>query len=76
LRRQSSSREATFRWRPPKLIAPELFREDKISLGRAAGLCRMPIEAFMDYAGEHGAALHYGLDELEQDSRNIARLGL
>jgi predicted HTH domain antitoxin len=59
-----------------KLIALELFREDKISLGRAAGLCRMPIEAFMDYAGEHGAALHYGLDELEQDRRNIARLGL
>jgi predicted HTH domain antitoxin len=52
-----------------KLIALELFREGKISLG-------MPIEAFMDYAGEHGAPLHYGLEELEQDRRNIARLGL
>jgi predicted HTH domain antitoxin len=59
-----------------KLIALELFREDKISLGRAAELCRMPIQAFMDYAGEHGAALHYGLEELDQDRRNIARLGL
>ena len=59
-----------------KLIALELFREDKISLGRAAGLCRMPIEAFMDYAGEHGVPLHYGLEELEQDRRNLARLGL
>jgi predicted HTH domain antitoxin len=59
-----------------KLIALELFREDKISLGRAAELCQTPIEAFMDYAGEHGVALHYGLEELEEDRRNIARLGL
>jgi predicted HTH domain antitoxin len=59
-----------------KIIALELFREDEISLGRAAELCRMPIQAFMDYAGEHGAPLHYGLEELEQDRRNITRLGL
>jgi len=30
-----------------KLIALELFREDEISLGRAAELCRKPLEAFM-----------------------------
>jgi predicted HTH domain antitoxin len=59
-----------------KLIALELFREDKVSLGRAAALCGTPIEAFMNYAGEHGVPLHYGLEELEQDRRNIARLGL
>jgi hypothetical protein len=28
-----------------KLIALDLFREDEISLGRAAELCRMPIQA-------------------------------
>jgi predicted HTH domain antitoxin len=59
-----------------KLIALELFREDKVSLGRAAALCGMPVEPFMNYAGEHGVPLHYGLEELEQDRRNIARLGL
>jgi predicted HTH domain antitoxin len=44
-----------------KLIALELFREDQISLGRAAELCQTPVEAFMDYAGKHGVPLHYGL---------------
>jgi len=36
-----------------KLLALELFREDKISLGRAAELCRTPIEVFMEFAAEH-----------------------
>jgi predicted HTH domain antitoxin len=59
-----------------KLIALELFREEKISLGRAAELCQTSIEAFMDYAGQHGVPLHYGVEELEQDRLNMARLGL
>jgi predicted HTH domain antitoxin len=41
-----------------KLIALQLFREDKISLGRAAELCQTPIEAFMEYAGRHGVPIH------------------
>ena len=40
-----------------KLLALELFREDKISLGRAAELCRTPISAFMEFAAEHGVPL-------------------
>jgi predicted HTH domain antitoxin len=59
-----------------KLLALELFREDKVSLGRAAELCQTPLAAFMDYAGRHGVALHYGLEEWEQDRRNMALLGL
>ena len=59
-----------------KLMALMLFREDKISLGRAAELCQTPVEAFMDYAGEHGVPLHYGIEELERDRRNMARIGL
>jgi predicted HTH domain antitoxin len=59
-----------------KLIALTLFRDEKISLGRAAELCQTPIEAFMDYAGEHGVPLHYGVEGLEQDRRNMARIGL
>jgi predicted HTH domain antitoxin len=59
-----------------KLIALELFQEEKISLGRAAELCQTPIEAFMDYAGQHGVALHYGVEELHEDWQTIERLGL
>ena len=59
-----------------KLIALELFREDQISLGRAAELCQTPVEAFMDYAGKHGVPLHYGIEELHDDWQTIERLGL
>jgi predicted HTH domain antitoxin len=59
-----------------KLIALELFREEKISLGRAAELCQTPIEAFMDYAGQHGVPQLYGVEELHEDWQTIERLGL
>lgn len=59
-----------------KLIALELFREDKVSMGRAAELCQTPIEAFIDYVGHHGVSLHYGLDDLREDWQTIDRLGL
>ena len=56
------------------LLALELFREDKISLGRAAELCRTPIEVFMEFAAEHKAPLHYRSAELEEDRRTLAKL--
>lgn len=59
-----------------RLIALELFREDQISLRRAAELCQTSLEAFMDYAGKHGVPLHYGLGELDEDRQTIERLGL
>ena len=59
-----------------RLLALELFREDKVSLGRAAELCRTPIEAFMVFAAEHEVPLHYGIAELEEDRRTMERLGL
>jgi predicted HTH domain antitoxin len=57
-------------------LALLLFREDKVSLGRAAQLCQTPIEEFIQFAGRHDVALHYGLRELEKDRRNMSRLGL
>ena len=57
-----------------KLLALELFREDKISLGRAAELCNTPIEAFMEFAAEREVPLHYGIAELEEDRRTLAKL--
>lgn len=57
-----------------KLLALELFREDKVSMGRAAELCHTPIETFMEFAAEHEAPLHYGIAELEDDRRTLAKL--
>ena len=57
-----------------RLLALELFREDKVSLGRAAELCHTPIEAFMEFAAEHEVPLHYGIAELEEDRLTLAKL--
>jgi len=59
-----------------RLLALEFFREQKISLGRAAELCSMPLAAFMKFAAAHGVPpLNYGLDQLEQDRETLERLG-
>jgi len=57
-----------------RLLALELFREDKVSLGRAAELCQTPVEAFMEFAAQHEAPLHYGTADLEADRRTLQRL--
>ena len=57
-----------------RLLALGLFREDKVSLGRAAELCEMPVEAFLEFAASHNVALHYGLEELEEDRAFFQRL--
>lgn len=55
-----------------RLLALELYREDKLSLGRAAELCQTPIAAFVDFASKHGVPpLRYSFEELEEE-RNIA----
>ena len=57
-----------------RLLALELYREDKVSLGRAAELCDMPIEAFMVFAGKHHAPMHYSLSDLDEDRSTLERL--
>jgi predicted HTH domain antitoxin len=59
-----------------RLLALELYREDKVSLGRAAELCQTPLESFMEFAAKHAVPVHYGLADLEEDRRTFARLGL
>jgi predicted HTH domain antitoxin len=63
-----ASRDATM------LLTLELYRENKISLGRAAELSRTSIEAFMVFAGSHEVPIHYGLSDLEEDRRTLDRL--
>jgi predicted HTH domain antitoxin len=58
-----------------QLLALELYREEKISLGRAAELCETPLAAFMDFAAQHGVPpLRYRLEDLEEDRRSIDRV--
>ena len=60
-----------------RLLALELFREEKISLGRAAELCRTPLSAFMDFTAAHQVSpIRYGVTELEEDRRVLDELGL
>jgi predicted HTH domain antitoxin len=59
-----------------KLLALELFREDKISMGRAAELCHTPLATFMEFAAEHKAPMHYGIAEWEEDRRTVANMRL
>jgi predicted HTH domain antitoxin len=54
-----------------RLLALELYREDKISLGRAAELCRTPLAQFMDFAAQHGVPpLRYTLEALDNERRS------
>ncbi len=60
-----------------KLIALELFHENRVSLGRAAELCRTPLAAFMDYVATHGISpIRYTDAELQEDRCTLAELGL
>ena len=60
-----------------KLVALELFRENKVSLGRAAELSQTPLAAFMEFVAQHDVSpLRYGDDDLEEDRLFLAQLGL
>ena len=57
-----------------KMIALVLFREDKVSLGRAAELCQTPLEAFMEFAAETRSTAAFRATKLEEDRRTAERL--
>jgi predicted HTH domain antitoxin len=75
LLRATNLEESNLSEEAARLLALELYREDKVSLGRAAELCRMPLAAFMDFAAKHGVALlRYSFDDLEEERRCADRL--
>jgi predicted HTH domain antitoxin len=53
------------------VLALELYRQDKVSLGRAAELCELPVEQFMQFGAQHNVPSHYGVVELEEDRRAL-----
>ena len=58
-----------------RLLALDLYREDKVSLGRAAELCQTPLAAFMDFAAKHGVPpLRYSFEDLEEERQTADRL--
>jgi len=60
-----------------RLLALELYREDKVSLGRAAELCQTPLAAFMDFVAKHGVPpLRYSFEELEEERQSSERFGV
>ena len=59
-----------------RLLALELYREDKVSLGRAAELCETPLAAFMDFVAKHGVPpLRHSFEGLEVERLTADRLG-
>ena len=57
-----------------RLLALELYREEKVSLQRAAELCETPLAAFMDFVGQHGVpTLRYTFKDLEEESLSHRR---
>src|SRR2546429_6406905 len=57
-----------------RLLALELYREDKVSLGCAAELCQTPLAAFMDFAAKHGVPpLRYSFEDLEEERQTADR---
>lgn len=58
-----------------RLLALELYREDKVSLARAAELCQTPLAAFLDFVAKHGVPpLRYSIEDIEEERRSTDRL--
>ncbi len=69
--------EANISQEAARLLALELYREDKVSLGRAAELCQTPLAAFMDFVARHGVPpLRYSFEDLEEERQSSERLGV
>ncbi len=59
------------------MLALELYREDKVSLGRAAELCQTPLAVFMDFVAKHGVPpLRYSFEDLDEERKSAERLGV
>jgi predicted HTH domain antitoxin len=62
--------------RARRLVALELFREERVSLGRAAELAGLGLEEFMEFSAHRQVPLHYTLDDLAEDRDTAVRLKL
>jgi predicted HTH domain antitoxin len=75
LLRAANLEQSTLSQEAARLLALELYRGDKVSLGRAAELSQTPVAAFMDFAAKHGVPpLRYSFEDLEEERRTADRL--
>jgi predicted HTH domain antitoxin len=75
LLRVADLEESSLSQEAARLLALELYREDKVSLGRAAELCQTPLAAFMDFAAKHGVPpLRYSFEDLQEERQTADRL--
>ena len=59
-----------------QLIALELFRENRVSLGKAAELAGMALEEFMEFSARRGVPLPYTVSDWETDHEAARILAL
>lgn len=75
LLRVADLEESSLSQEAARLLALELYREDRVSLGRAAELCQTPLAAFMDFAAKHGVPpLQYSIEDLQEERQTADRL--
>ena len=67
-------REGSTSGRATRLLALELFREGRVSLGRAAELAGCGVEEFMEFSAHRQVSLHYTADDLAEDRATAAGL--
>ncbi len=71
LLKAANFKEGNFSAEAARLLALELYREDKVSLGRAAELCGTPVAAFLEFAAARGVPpLRYSFEELQEEQRS------
>lgn len=58
------------------LLALELYWEGRISLTRAAEVCQMATERFVEFSALHTVPLHHGMSVVGEDRRMLDWLGL
>lgn len=55
-------------------LAVGLFTEQRVTLGRAAEIARLPQLDFQKELGRRGIAIHYDVDDLQADLRTLVEL--
>ena len=55
-------------------LAIHLFRERKLSFGKARELAGMTIWEFQQLLGSRGISVHYGVEDYEEDLETLKRL--
>ena len=50
-----------------KIVALELYRENVISIGKAAEVAGLSVAEFMEFSAKRSVPLHYTLEDLKED---------